>query len=101
MPTRFPKDRPLTDQEEAEIQAMIASDPDAPEMTDEQLAGLRPFSEVFPDLAESIKRSRGRPRVEDPKEAITLRLSSQTIARFKAVGGDNWRSLMAAKLEAS
>ena len=30
---------------------------------DYELAGMRSFAEVLPDLAESIKRSRGRPRL--------------------------------------
>ena len=34
---------------------MIASDPENPELTDGQIAGLRPFAEVLPALAESIK----------------------------------------------
>jgi uncharacterized protein (DUF4415 family) len=97
--SKFDKRRPLTDAEEAEIQAMIASDPDNPELTSEQIANERPFAEVFPALAESIKRSRGRPKVDDPKEAITLRLPSATIERFKAAGQGNWRSLMAEALE--
>ena len=50
MDVKFSSKRPLTDEEEAEIQAMIASDPDNPELTDEQLAQMKPFSEVFPDL---------------------------------------------------
>ena len=82
---------PITDEEEARIQAAIASDPDNPEP---------PFAEAFPALARSIKRLRGRPRAEDPKEAITLRLSSKTIERYKAIGGHKWRSLMVKKLEA-
>jgi hypothetical protein len=49
---------PLTDEEEAEIQRHIAADPDNPEVTDEQAAQARPFAEVFPDLAASIKRER-------------------------------------------
>jgi hypothetical protein len=44
----FSSKRPLTDDEEAEIQGMIASDPDNPELNDEQIAGLRPFAEVLP-----------------------------------------------------
>ena len=39
---KFSAKRPLTDDEEAEIQRMIASDPDNPELTDEQIAGLSP-----------------------------------------------------------
>ena len=99
MTSKFPKNRPLTEGEEAQIQAMIANDTDAPEATDEEIAAAKPFSEMFPELTESIKRSRGRPRVEDPKQAITLRLSAKTVERFKALGGDNWRGLMAETLE--
>lgn len=49
---------PLTDDQEAEIQRQIAADPDNPEITDEQAAQGKPFAEVFPDLAASIKRER-------------------------------------------
>ena len=75
-----------TDEGEAEIQRMIAADPDDPEITDEQWAQARPFAEVFPDLAESIRRSRGRPPVEHPKQQISLRLDPDVIAKFKATG---------------
>lgn len=88
----------LTDQEEAEIQKGIASDPDSPELTDEQIAKAKPFAEVFPDLAKSIKRSRGRPPVKNPKQAVTLRVDPGTLARFKAKGKD-WRAKMADALD--
>jgi len=59
MQRKFSAKRPLTDAEEAEIQRMIASDPDNPELTDEQIAaGGKSFAEAFPDLAETIRRSR-------------------------------------------
>lgn len=83
---------------EAKIQKMIASDPDNPELTDAQIARARPFKDLFPDLHASIKRSRGRPKVENPKEAITLRLSPETVEKFKATG-DDWRARMARALE--
>ena len=50
---------PISDEEEARIQALIASDADAPEATDEQLARAMPFAEAHPDLMESIRRARG------------------------------------------
>jgi uncharacterized protein (DUF4415 family) len=90
---------PLTDEEEAHIQAGIASDPDNPELTDEQIAVAKPCREVFPVLHASIKRSRGRPRIISPKEAVTLRLSPETIARFKEACGDDWRARMSETLE--
>jgi hypothetical protein len=46
MPRQFSPERPLTDAEEAKVQRMIASDPDNPELADEQIAGIRPFAEV-------------------------------------------------------
>lgn len=96
--SKFKHIKPLTDEEEAEIQQQIASDPDAPEATDEQLAQAKPFAEAFPDLAESIKRSRGRPKVDNPKEAVTLRLNPETLAKFRA-RGDDWRAAMAEVLD--
>jgi uncharacterized protein (DUF4415 family) len=90
--------RTISDADEARIQKQIASDADAPEATDEQLAQAKPFAEAFPTLAESIKRGRGRPRVEAPKEAVTLRLDPKTVARFKETGED-WRARMAEVLE--
>lgn len=83
---------------EAKIQEMIASDPDNPELTDAQIAKAKPFAEAFPDLYASIKRSRGRPKVESPKEAVTLRLSPDVVEKFKAKG-DDWRARMAKALE--
>lgn len=71
---------------------------DNPEWTKEDFARARPFREVFPNLHASIKRSRGRPKVENPKEAVTLRLSPDTIEKFKATG-DDWRAKMAKALE--
>ncbi|MFN4205274.1 MAG: BrnA antitoxin family protein [Agrobacterium albertimagni] len=93
MSGKFSSKRPLTDEEEAEIQAMIASDPDNPEITEEELKGFRPFREVFPDLAEAIDRKLGRPKVESPKKAISIRLDQEVIDRFKATG-DGWQSRM-------
>jgi uncharacterized protein (DUF4415 family) len=98
MADKFSSKRPLTDKEEAEIQRMIASDPDNQELTDEQLKQGKPFREALPDLYKSIQRSRGRPRVEKPKEAVTLRLDPDVLARFKAAGKD-WRARMVEALE--
>jgi uncharacterized protein (DUF4415 family) len=66
--------------------------------TPEELAQARPFVEVFPELAESIRRARGRPKIDAPKQAVTLRLDPQALARFKASGKD-WRARMAEILE--
>ncbi|MBB4568204.1 BrnA antitoxin family protein [Rhizobium leucaenae] len=93
MVSKFSSRRPLDEGEEAEIQKIIASDPDAPEATDEQLAQAKPFAEAFPDLMESIKRARGRPKMAAPKVAVTLRVDPDVLERFQSKG-KNWRSDM-------
>ena len=45
--------------DEARVQRMIASDPDAPEATDAQIAQARPFVEAFPALAEAMRKASG------------------------------------------
>jgi uncharacterized protein (DUF4415 family) len=94
------KNRRLTAAEEAAIQKRIATDPDAPEATDEELAQARPFADVFPALAESIKRSRGRPRVVAPKQAVSLRIDPATLAKFQNSTRE-WRQVMTAALDAA
>lgn len=62
--------------------------------TDEQLAQARPFAEVFPELAESIRKNLGgRPRLERPKQSVSIRLDQDVIDQFKA-GGEGWQSRM-------
>lgn len=79
---------------EERIQRMIASDPDAPEATDDQIARAKPFQEVFPELASNLRKNLGgRPRSENPKVAISLRLDQEVVARFKAQG-PGWQSRM-------
>jgi uncharacterized protein (DUF4415 family) len=89
---------PISNEEEAEIQREIAENPDTWEATDEELANARPFAEVFPDLAASIKRSRGRPKSDAPRPAVTLRIDPVVVERFKATG-PGWRARMAEVLE--
>lgn len=91
MTNRFSADRPLTSSEEADVQRMIASDPDNPEITDKQAKGRMSF-------AEAMKRGRGRPKLANARQAVTLRLDPETIARFQATGED-WRSRMVEVLD--
>lgn len=76
----------LTDEEEAEIQRQIAADPDTWEATDEELAQARPFAEVFPELAASIRRKAGRPPLERPRKQVSLRLEPEVLEKFRATG---------------
>ncbi|ADO42392.1 BrnA antitoxin family protein [Ketogulonicigenium vulgare] len=79
---------------EKEIQRRIASDPDAPEATDDQLAKAKPFAEAMPQLAENLRRNLGgRPKSDNPKVAVSLRLDQDVIEKFKAAG-PGWQSRM-------
>lgn len=79
---------------EDQIQRMIASDPDAPEATDEQLAQAKPFGEAFPALADAMRKNvGGRPKSANPKVAVSLRLDQEIVARFKA-SGPGWQTRM-------
>ncbi|KFL30449.1 hypothetical protein JP75_14785 [Devosia riboflavina] len=70
---------------------LIGPDPEIERpSTDEELAQFRPFTEVFPDLAESIRRGRGRPPLESPKQQVTLRLDADVLERLRA-SGKGWQ----------
>jgi uncharacterized protein (DUF4415 family) len=56
-----------SDEEEAAIAAGIAADPDTYELTDEELAQLRP-------------------KARETKERVTIRLSPEVTAFFRATG---------------
>jgi uncharacterized protein (DUF4415 family) len=64
---------------------------DNPEWTEEDFKNAKPFTEVFPDLAESIRRSRGRPTLDNPKKQVTIRLDGDVLEKFRA-GGPGWQS---------
>jgi uncharacterized protein (DUF4415 family) len=65
-------------------------DDENPEWTSEDFARARPISE-FPELAAAFPRSKGgRPRGSS-KQAVSLRLDREVIAKFKATGA-GWQS---------
>lgn len=77
----------LTDEEEARLQAQIALDPDNPELTDEQLARMRPASEVLsPVLYAALTRE--RPTNVASRVAVTLSLDGDIVATLEASGPD-------------
>ncbi|CAN7424519.1 BrnA antitoxin family protein [Devosia sp. LjRoot3] len=70
---------------------LIGPDPEIERpRTEEELAQFRPFAEVFPDQAESIRRSRGRPPLESPKKQVTLRIDADVLERLRA-SGKGWQ----------
>ena len=51
----------ISDSEEVCIQKMIASDPDSPELTDDQIALAKPFADVFPEIARKMRKTSDEP----------------------------------------
>jgi len=74
-------------------------DEDAPELTDAELAEMRPAAEVLPAAfyAMVTKRPRGRPKSADTKIPVTLRLDREVLEAFRAKG-PGWQTRMNATL---
>ena len=86
------KHKPISEAEEARIQKMSASDPDAPEATDEQISEAKPFIEAFPALADKMRKNvGGRPRSANPKVPVSIRLDQEVVTKLKATG-PGWQS---------
>ena len=68
-------------------------DRDLPEITDDWIAGANLYQ------GDKLVR-RGRPRLETPRQLLSLRLPPQVIARWKA-SGPGWQTRMAEALEKS
>jgi len=87
-----------TDEEDAKLTAAAMSDPDNPLVTAEDWQNMRPFSETRRGklLKEGITikvenvdvepRKAGRPKVENPKPRVTLRLSNENLDYLRATG---------------
>lgn len=60
---------------------------DAPELTAALRRRLRPATEVLPpEVVAAFKRSPGRPKIAEPKQPVSLRLSPKVVAFYKATG---------------
>lgn len=66
-------------------------DEDNPEWTEEMLRKARPAAEVVPQVVEAWRRARGRPPKEITKQQVTLRLSPEVLAYFRAQGS-GWQT---------
>jgi uncharacterized protein (DUF4415 family) len=68
------------------------TDEENPELTSDDIARMRPAREVLGDAwIEGQKRGRGRPRIEAPKEKVTLRLDADVLQFFRAEGA-GWQT---------
>ncbi len=63
---------------------------DNPPITPELLAKARPFAEMLPALAASIRRTRGRQKTPT-KQLVSLRIDRDVLDTLKA-GGAGWQS---------
>lgn len=62
---------------------------DNAEISREEMAAARPFCEAFPELAESIRRGRGKQKAPT-KQLISIRLDRDVIEAFRATG-EGWQ----------
>ena len=82
----------MTDEEDARLTAAAEADPDNPPLTDEQWKRMRPAHEVHPHLVRrSLLRRRGRPKLDAPKQQVTLRLDADVLDHFKE-RGSGWQT---------
>jgi uncharacterized protein (DUF4415 family) len=63
---------------------------DNPEWTKEDFAKAKPFAEVFPELAASIRRGRG-PNKAPTKKLVSLRLSRDVLEHYRSQGA-GWQT---------
>ena len=76
---------------------------DNPEWSEQDIARARPASQVLPELfgAQAVKamlKPRGRPPADVVKDRITIRLSPDVTAAFRA-SGDGWQTRIDAALK--
>jgi uncharacterized protein (DUF4415 family) len=65
-------------------------DDDNPEWTARDFARAKPMREVMPDVLAALKRGRGRPKLDAPKERVSLRIDQDVLAAYRAKG-DGWQ----------
>ncbi len=79
-----------TPEENAQINAGIAADPDARELDAEWFKRARPAHEVMPpeffEAWAKLRRARGRPPLETPKVATAIRFDADVLAGLRATG---------------
>jgi uncharacterized protein (DUF4415 family) len=69
----------------------IVPDDDIPEMTNADFAAAKSLKADMPEVVEAMKRGRGRPKVENPKARVSLRLDPKIVAAYKAMG-EGWQT---------
>ncbi len=63
-----------------------------PEWTERDFAKAKPASAVLPpEVIAQFKNKGGRPRIENPKEAVKLRIDADVLAKFRE-SGPGWQT---------
>lgn len=96
----------MSDMDREAIRARLAAqpepeldDPDNPEWTEADFARATPIDKASPILQAALGRGRGRPRADQPKQPVTVRLSPRVIEYFKAKGDKGWQTRLSDALE--
>src|SRR5438876_790764 len=80
------------DEDDAALIAAAEADPDNPPLTEGDWRRMRPAYLVRPELvARQLRRERGRPKSQAPKQQVTLRIDRDVLEKFRATG-DGWQS---------
>jgi len=86
---------PISDEEEARIQAGIAQDPDNPELTQGEIAAMRPAAEVLPPelyaALTKLQPDRAAPQAASAEEQVAIHLDRAVLDHFRAAG-PGWES---------
>ncbi|HEV7599392.1 MAG TPA: BrnA antitoxin family protein [Bradyrhizobium sp.] len=63
-----------------------------PEWTERDFAKAKPAAEVLPpEVIAQFKNKGGRPRIENPKQAVKLRIDADVLAKFRD-SGPGWQT---------
>lgn len=73
---------------------------DNPEWTKADFARSRPAEELPPEILSQFRNRPGRPRLENPKEPVKLRLDSDVVSALRATG-PGWQTRINAMLRAN
>jgi uncharacterized protein (DUF4415 family) len=72
-----------------------------PEWTARDFAKARPASEVLPaEVIAQFRNKGGRPRADNPKQAVKLRIDADVLARFRE-SGPGWQTRINSILKAA
>jgi uncharacterized protein (DUF4415 family) len=72
-----------------------------PQWTQRDFAKARPASEVLPpEVIAQFKNKGGRPRIENPKQAVKLRIDADVLAEFRE-SGPGWQTRINGVLRAA